>query len=191
MTRLPIFQVDAFTCGPFTGNPAAVVLLEEPLPDATLLAIAAANNLSETAYLLRGDDGLGIRWFTPLAEADLCGHATLASAHVAFAEAIGASRRAQLTFELATRGGGYAEVELGYAFQPFRVRDPVGRPLLGLTIAQRLCELLGGELSIDSPGRSVCHYRMIVEAAPVADAEWVDPVGRPGQARLGRVQPQE
>ena len=88
MTRLPIFQVDAFTCGPFTGNPAAVVLLEEPLPDATLLAIAAANNLSETAYLLRGDDGLGIRWFTPLAEADLCGHATLASAHVAFAEGL-------------------------------------------------------------------------------------------------------
>jgi predicted PhzF superfamily epimerase YddE/YHI9 len=82
--RLPIYQVDAFTDRVFAGNPAAVVPLETWLPDATLQAIAAENNLSETAYLVREGDGFHLRWFTPTIEVDLCGHATLASAWVLF-----------------------------------------------------------------------------------------------------------
>lgn len=83
--RLPIWQVDAFvTAGVFTGNPAAVCTLEAWLPDDTLRAIAAENALSETAFLVREGDGYHLRWFTPEVEVELCGHATLASAHVVF-----------------------------------------------------------------------------------------------------------
>lgn len=82
--RLPIWQVDAFSSRRFGGNPAAIVPLEHWLSDETLLAIAAENNLSETAYLLREPDAYQIRWFTPTEEVPLCGHATLASAWVVF-----------------------------------------------------------------------------------------------------------
>jgi PhzF family phenazine biosynthesis protein len=82
--RLRMWQIDAFTRVPFRGNPAAVVPLERWLDDRSLRAIAAENNLSETAFLVRGDDGWAIRWFTPAIEVDLCGHATLASAFVVF-----------------------------------------------------------------------------------------------------------
>ena len=85
MTELPFFQVDAFADRPFAGNPAAVVPLEEWLPDETMQAIAAENNLAETAFLVpagRDDADYDLRWFTPTVEVDLCGHATLASAHV-------------------------------------------------------------------------------------------------------------
>lgn len=82
--RLPIFQIDAFTRSRFGGNPAAVVLLDETLPDEVLQSIAAENNLSETAFVQRGDGEFRLRWFTPLVEVDLCGHATLASAYVLF-----------------------------------------------------------------------------------------------------------
>jgi PhzF family phenazine biosynthesis protein len=80
--RLPIYQVDAFTDRLFGGNPAAVCPLEQWLPDAQMQAIAAENNLSETAFLVPEGDGYGIRWFTPTVEIGLCGHATLASAYV-------------------------------------------------------------------------------------------------------------
>lgn len=82
--RIPLWQVDAFADRVFSGNPAAVCLLEAWLPDATLGAIAAENNLAETAFLVREPEGWRIRWFTPAVEVDLCGHATLASAHVFF-----------------------------------------------------------------------------------------------------------
>jgi PhzF family phenazine biosynthesis protein len=80
--RLPLYQVDAFTDRLFGGNPAAVVPLEAWLPDATLQAIATENNLSETAFFVREGGDYGLRWFTPMVEVDLCGHATLASAYV-------------------------------------------------------------------------------------------------------------
>ncbi len=80
--RLPLYQVDAFADAVFTGNPAAVVPLEAWLPDETLLAIAAENNLAETAFFVRDGDGCALRWFTPTVEVDLCGHATLATAFV-------------------------------------------------------------------------------------------------------------
>lgn len=79
----PLYQVDAFTSAPFAGNPAAVVPLEAWLPDDTLQAVAAENNLSETAYLVpAGPARWELRWFTPSREVPLCGHATLASAFV-------------------------------------------------------------------------------------------------------------
>jgi PhzF family phenazine biosynthesis protein len=80
--RTPIFQVDAFTTRRFAGNPAAVMPLEAFLPDVTLQAIAAENNLAETAFLLRENGDYRLRWFTPATEVPLCGHATLASAAV-------------------------------------------------------------------------------------------------------------
>lgn len=82
--RNPIFQVDAFTSVPYTGNPAAVCPLRDWLEDDILQAMAQENNLSETAFFVRTKDGYHIRWFTPVAEVDLCGHATLASAFVIF-----------------------------------------------------------------------------------------------------------
>lgn len=79
---LKMYQVDAFTQNVFGGNPAAVVPLEHWIEDEILQAIAAENNLAETAYTVRIDDGWELRWFTPLTEVALCGHATLATAHV-------------------------------------------------------------------------------------------------------------
>ena len=81
---IPIFQVDAFAGEVFQGNPAAVCPLDHWLPDNRLQAIAAENNLAETAYFVRKDGAYELRWFTPTQEIDLCGHATLASAFVIF-----------------------------------------------------------------------------------------------------------
>lgn len=80
--RIPIYQVDAFTDRVFGGNPAAVCALQAWLPDPVLQRMAAENGLSETAFFAPAGDGLAIRWFTPEIEMDLCGHATLATAHV-------------------------------------------------------------------------------------------------------------
>ncbi|MCI0672755.1 MAG: PhzF family phenazine biosynthesis protein [Myxococcaceae bacterium] len=80
--RLPLYVVDAFTPRVFGGNPAAVVPLAKWLPDATMQAIAAENNLAETAFFVKERGGYHVRWFTPVHEMDLCGHATLASAWV-------------------------------------------------------------------------------------------------------------
>src|SRR3954463_14626593 len=82
--KLPLYQVDAFTSRLFSGNPAAVVLLKEWLPDATLQGVAAENNLAETAFVVAREDTSLLRWFTPTVEVDLCGHATLAAGHVLF-----------------------------------------------------------------------------------------------------------
>jgi PhzF family phenazine biosynthesis protein len=79
---LTITQVDAFADKPFTGNPAAVCLLQQPSDGAWMQVVAREMNLSETAFLVKRDHGFDLRWFTPTIEVDLCGHATLASAHV-------------------------------------------------------------------------------------------------------------
>jgi len=80
--ELPLFQVDAFTNQVFSGNPACVMPLEEMLPDEVLLQLAQENAVAETAFLFGGKGCYRLRWFTPDLEMDLCGHATLASAHV-------------------------------------------------------------------------------------------------------------
>ena len=99
--KLPLFQVDAFTRRLFGGNPAAVVILEQWLADEVLQAIAAENNLAETAFVVPGATTSLLRWFTPSTEMDLCGHATLAAGHVLFAHHF--PSRTQLHFS--TRSG--------------------------------------------------------------------------------------
>jgi PhzF family phenazine biosynthesis protein len=137
-TELSIYQVDAFTDAMFGGNPAAVVLLQDWLPDALLQKIAAENNLAETAFLVPERDIYHLRWFTPKIEVDLCGHATLASAQVVF-EMLYPGRRS-VTFS--TRRAGPLTVTLQGdrlsmdfpARPPERVPAPVG-----------LAEALGAE----------------------------------------------
>ena len=82
--KIPIYQVDAFTDKLFSGNPAAVCILKNEIDDLLMQQIAAENNLAETAFVTNHGETLGIRWCTPKVEVDLCGHATLASAHIIF-----------------------------------------------------------------------------------------------------------
>jgi PhzF family phenazine biosynthesis protein len=102
----PLYCVDAFTAEPFTGNPAAICLLDEPLPEPRMQAVAAELNLSETAFVVAGDGGetgeYELRWFTPTQEVELCGHATLASAHVLFET--GRARHETIRFRTRWRG---------------------------------------------------------------------------------------
>lgn len=124
---IPIFQVDAFTDRPFAGNPAAVCLLPSPRDDAWHQAVAAEMNLSETAFLTRQDDGFRLRWFTPKVEVALCGHATLASAHVLFQEGLA---RPDETIRFHTQSGLLTasrrdeEIELDFPLEPDAPIDP-------------------------------------------------------------------
>ncbi|MEO5937895.1 MAG: PhzF family phenazine biosynthesis protein [Sphingomonas sp.] len=114
--RLPIAQIDAFASRPFEGNPAAVMPLAYWLDDATLQAIAAENNLSETAFIVASDDegvDFDLRWFTPTSEVVLCGHATLASGHFVLSSTPDIDRvrfrtRKAGMLEVALAGAGYA-----------------------------------------------------------------------------------
>ena len=81
MATVPCLQIDAFSDLPFGGNPAGVCLLEREPDEGWMQSVAAEINLSETAFAWPNSDGFGLRWFTPVAEVDLCGHATLATAH--------------------------------------------------------------------------------------------------------------
>jgi predicted PhzF superfamily epimerase YddE/YHI9 len=108
-----MYQIDAFTDRIFAGNPAAVCPLEHWLPDAVLQAIAVENNLADTAFFVKEGPDYRLRWFTPVAEVDLCGHATLASADVIFRQLgfVGGSVRFLTrsgVLEVARRDGGYA-----------------------------------------------------------------------------------
>jgi PhzF family phenazine biosynthesis protein len=113
--RLPISQIDAFASRPFEGNPAAVMPLADWLDDATLQAIAAENNLSETAFIVASDEegvDFDLRWFTPAAEVVLCGHATLASGHFVLTSSPDMDRvrfrtRKAGMLEVARAGAGY------------------------------------------------------------------------------------
>jgi PhzF family phenazine biosynthesis protein len=141
----PLFQVDAFASGPFTGNPAAVCLLESPAEPGWMQAVAAEMNLSETAFV-RGvgdEDAAGrfdLRWFTPTVEVDLCGHATLASAHVLWeTQRLPAEAAARFNTRsgvlAATRVGD--EVELDFPADPVAPAEPDPGVLdaLGITVA--------------------------------------------------------
>ena len=99
--KLPYFLIDAFTDQAFTGNPAAVYVLNAPIPDDLMQKIATEMNLSETAFVLQGQSATTLRWFTPTTEVDLCGHATLASAHALFT-AIDLPHSGVITFDSAS-----------------------------------------------------------------------------------------
>lgn len=96
--RIPLYQVDAFASQVFSGNPAAVCLLPDWISDELMQGIAAENNLSETAFVVPRGTVFEIRWFTPQVEIDLCGHATLAAAHVLFMEQKVAGERVTFKF---------------------------------------------------------------------------------------------
>src|SRR6185503_8827839 len=133
--RIPIYQIDAFASRVFSGNPAAVCPLERWLRDETLQAIAQENNLSETAFLVGSKGRYRIRWFTPVAEVDLCGHATLASADVV----------------LGTLEPGLGEVFFDSASGPLRVSrdgerlvlDFPARPPVRCDVSDALAQSLG------------------------------------------------
>ncbi|HTA64119.1 MAG TPA: PhzF family phenazine biosynthesis protein [Xanthomonadaceae bacterium] len=125
--RARIFQVDAFAHRRFTGNPAAVIPLEEFPDDATLLAIAAENNLAETAFLVAQGDDYRIRWFTPVLEVPLCGHATLASAAVVMQRL--QPGRDEVLFHSASGPLGVRRSGSGYVMDfPARFAEPVPTP---------------------------------------------------------------
>ena len=133
---IPIYQVDSFTETPFHGNPAGVCILTVPRADTWMQAVAAEMNVSETAFIERGEDGFGLRWFTPTVEVDLCGHATLASAHVLWEVGLldpGEEARFHSKSGLLRARTRLGEIELDFPATPGeRVTPPPG-----------LCEALG------------------------------------------------
>jgi len=125
--RLPIFQLDAFTNRRFAGNPAAVMLMDRFPEDAVLQAIAAENNLPETAFLVPDDGDYRLRWFTPTTEVPLCGHATLASSAVVM-ERLEPGRR-QVTFHSASGPLTVSRTDTGYVMDfPARRSEPIRTP---------------------------------------------------------------
>jgi predicted PhzF superfamily epimerase YddE/YHI9 len=133
--KIPLHQLDAFTSRPFHGNPAAVCPLEHWLEDDVLQAVAAENNLPATAFFVRNGDDFGLRWFTPVREIRLCGHATLASAYVILNRLD--PGRAQVRFEtfsgdlLVSRDGPRLQLDLpaisrGNRLDPALVAEAIG-----------------------------------------------------------------
>jgi PhzF family phenazine biosynthesis protein len=161
-----IYQVDAFTDRPFAGNPAGVCLLPRPAGQAWMQAVALEMNLAETAFLVRRDDGDGfdLRWFTPAAEVELCGHATLASAHVLWEAGVlppgGQARFHTLSGLLAAeRRGEWIEMDF-----PATPEQPAEAPGV-------LAEALG--LTPRYVGRNIFDY--LVEAADEAAVRGLEP----------------
>lgn len=145
----PIWQVDAFTAVPFAGNPAAVCLLPGPVGAVWMAAVAAEMNLSETAFLWPVEDGFSLRWFTPAVEVDLCGHATLASAHVLFSEGVlaeGETARFHSRSGLLTARQVDGQIELDFPAKPANKTAVPEEllPALGLTGAEVLYTGKGG-----------------------------------------------
>jgi len=125
--RTPIFQIDAFTTRRFAGNPAAVIPMDRFLDDTTLQAIAAENNLAETAFLVPEGGDYRLRWFTPTVEVPLCGHATLASA-AAVMERLEPGR-GKVIFHTASGALTVKRINGGYAMDfPVRPSEPVATP---------------------------------------------------------------
>ena len=126
--RIPIYQIDAFTSHRFAGNPAAVMLLDRFLDDSTLQAIAAENNLAETAFLVAEGGDYCLRWFTPAIEVPLCGHATLASAAVVMERL--EPGRSSVVFHSKSGPLTVVRRESGYLMDfPMRTCAPVPTPL--------------------------------------------------------------
>jgi PhzF family phenazine biosynthesis protein len=118
--QLPLYQVDAFASKVFEGNPAAVCPLDEWLDDELLQQIAEENNLSETAFFVATEDPIRLRWFTPVAEVELCGHATLAAAHVLFTQL----NYAKDSIRFSTRSG---ELEVTKDAKGYAMRFPAAK----------------------------------------------------------------
>lgn len=126
---LPVHLVDAFADGPFTGNPAAVVILDAPLDDATMARIAMEMNQAETAFVRPlPHDAYELRWFTPTVEVDLCGHATLATAHVLYEGGIEGTLRFETRSGLLQASKAEGGITLDFPAEP-PVEAPLPHPL--------------------------------------------------------------
>ncbi len=169
MTTIPCWQVNAFTSRPFGGNPAAVCWLEQPASDDWMQAVAREMNLSETAYVRPVDDRLELRWFTPVSEVDLCGHATLATAHALWTAGV-RSDRDPLRFQ--TRSGwltcrrvagadGRNRIELDFPATPAVAADPPP----GLLSALGLPESESGSPSVVHVGRTKFDWLVVLRSA--------------------------
>ena len=161
MARVRFFQIDAFTDRPFAGNPAAVCLLEEVGDETWMQSVAQEMNLSETAFVRRRDDGFELRWFTPKIEVDLCGHATLASAHALWTAGV-VDGDESIRFHtrsgalVCSRQGDYVEME--FPAMPARQIEP----------PEELIGALGVEPSF--VGKSKFDKFVVVESEPVVRA---------------------
>jgi predicted PhzF superfamily epimerase YddE/YHI9 len=156
----PILQIDAFSARPFGGNPAGVCLLERAADPGWMQHVAAEMNLAETAFLVPREGGFDLRWFTPTVEIDLCGHATLASAHALWQ--LGRVPRGQrIAFE--TRSGTLTAEPEG---DRIAIELPA-RPVVACAVPDGLLDALGGEAPIlvsdTTPGRA--HGNLLVEFA--------------------------
>lgn len=173
--QIPFYQVDAFTSRLFAGNPAAVMVMEDFLPDATLLAIAAENNLAETAFLVRDGDDYLLRWFTPKVEVPLCGHATLASAAVVMEKL--EPGRSRVTFRSAS--GPLPVTRNGRAY----VLNFPARPSQRIAAPAGFTDALGA-VAVEVWGNEFNFMAVFASAAEVrALAPEMDPlsrIGRPG-----------
>lgn len=161
MTGIRCLQVDAFTDRPFAGNPAAVCLLDHDCDSAWMQAVAAEMNLSETAFVRPVDDRFELRWFTPTVEVELCGHATLASAHALWSVGV-VGRQTPIRFQtksgelICTRQG--ESIELDFPATPATEAEP----------PPGLLEALGVEPVF--VGRSKFDKFVLVESEPVVRA---------------------
>ena len=169
--RVPIFQIDAFTTQRFSGNPAAVMLMDSFPADATLQAIAAENNLAETAFLVVEGRDYRLRWFTSVIEVPLCGHATLASAAVVVERL--KPGRSRVTFHSASGPLTVNRTDAGYIMDfPARPSEPIPAPA-GLTEALGVVPI---EVLVNS-----FNYMVLLESAQVLRKL------APNMAALGRM----
>ena len=192
--RIPLYQVDAFASRVFEGNPAAVCPLERWLDDDVLQAIAAENALSETAFFVAEGAGYRLRWCTPVAEVDLCGHATLAAAHVLFTELGFAGD----VVRFATRSGELCVVREGAALAldlplaeatpcsaPAGLVEALGRPPLEVLAAADYVAVFAHEddiraLEPDMAALARLDRRGVVVTAPGVDVDLVSRYFAPG-----------
>jgi PhzF family phenazine biosynthesis protein len=155
--KIPVYQIDAFTDRLFKGNPAAVCPLNEWLSDELMQSVALENNLSETAFFIPAEEGYHIRWFTPHSEVDLCGHATLASAHVLY-QHLGYKnsgiRFQSRSGELQAKKGEKDMIEMNFpAYQARPVpNDPVHGEIFGI---QPVAAYRGNYLMLEYPSDQV------------------------------------
>ncbi|MEN6664268.1 MAG: PhzF family phenazine biosynthesis protein [Phycisphaerae bacterium] len=148
---IPIFHVDAFTDKPFAGNPAAVCLLNEPAEAAWMQRVAAEMNLSETAFVAPRGEGYSLRWFTPACEVELCGHATLASAHVLYEQdraGAGEAIRFHTASGLLTMHRRDGWIEMDFPAEAAHEAPPAAGMLAALGIAGGQGKMRGRDLSM-------------------------------------------
>jgi PhzF family phenazine biosynthesis protein len=195
---IPIYFVDAFTTRLFSGNPAAVCVLDNWLPDSVMQNIAAENNLSETAFFVKENTGFHIRWFTPNYEIDLCGHGTLATAHVIFKhlnyidnKIIFKSRSGELIVTKTTEG-----LTLNFPICPTQeisindiFIDGLGVKPIALYKGDRYLVVLANEqqirdLQINIPALAKIDLRSVIITAPGNDCDFVVRYFTPKETRL-------